>query len=139
MTGLSSALTVLVHTCGILAVVQLYGDVSQSGELLTVQCKNNETCWKRIVDFLPENLLQIEVGFILKFLGVAIAVFYVTYLAIKLYGVLFSRLDSTYTEKTRDIGYMVPPGESAWVEAETVKIALSPRVFVSRIKFLSPH
>ena len=112
MTGLSSALTVLVHACGILAVVNLYGDVYESREFLSVQCKDNETCWKRIVDFIPENLLQIEVGFVLKVSGVAIAVFYVTYLAIKLYGVLFSRLDSRYTERTRDIGYMVAPGES---------------------------
>lgn len=112
MTGLSSALTVLVHACGILAVVNLYGDVYESREFLSVQCKDNETCWKRIVDFIPENLLQIEVGFVLKVSGVAIAVFYVTYLAIKLYGVLFSRLDSRYTERTRDIGYMVAPGKT---------------------------
>lgn len=101
--------TVLVHTIGVLAVTDLLRNGYQVSEYLSDRCKANETCWVSIVDsVLPEYLLLVEVGLVLKWVGVSAAVLYVVYLVAKLYKALFARLDLVFD--ARDVGYHVHPG-----------------------------
>ncbi len=109
--SLSSTLSVVLHACGILAVLELYASEYHGMELLEVaECKGNETCWRRIVDLLPDQLLVMNVGFVLKWVGGAVATLYAAYVAFRLYRAVFSRIDLVFHQDTRDVGYMVSPG-----------------------------
>ena len=111
MAGICTVLVPLLHACGLLAVVHLYRDGYGGSELLGYQCKDNATtCWGRLVDFLPENLLLLEVGFALKWLGIAAAAIYILYVAARVYRIFFSYVEDRFLPHERGVGYLIPPG-----------------------------
>lgn len=106
----------LLHACGLLAFLHVCRDGEQylhwhSGQHHS-RCKDNETCWKRVVDYLPESFLVLEVGFALKWVVLVVAAGYLLYIAAKIYQALFSRIDDVYPVEERDSGYYMSPGRT---------------------------
>ncbi len=114
---MSSTLTVVLHACGILLVLELYTSGYATGDLLSGHCRSNETCWGRVVDYLPGPLLHMEAGLVLRRLAAAAAALYAVYVAVRLYRTLFSFIDLVYDHRGRDVGYLISPGE--WCEIAT--------------------
>ena len=99
---------IFYHIFGLFAAVHIY----RSSSILNILSVNDSNVTSRVIDYLPNLLIQLDIGEALSILSLAIVFLYVVYLLYKLYQAVFGKTFIIFKQVDRDVGYVITPGRT---------------------------
>lgn len=102
----------LFHLLAALSIAHLYRTTTGS---LDGECKANTTCTSptiKLIDLFSPSLLQLELSSSLRWIAIAGALVYTSWILYKLYQALVGTPDIVFKPAERDIGYLQTPGKT---------------------------
>ena len=103
-----------IHTLALLSAVYLYKSNLPVVYGSDKHCTSaNSTCTSiKVIDYLPNALLHLEVSYTFEWLSIVAVLLYGVYLLYKMYEAMFGKAYVINTPKKRDVGYLITPGRT---------------------------